>query len=91
MWPTLTEGDVVLASGFLPVTPGSVVVADVENKEVIKRVHAISSDHVELLGDNSDYSRDSREFGLVHKSAIKGVVVGYPRTSDGHVHLLRSV
>lgn len=82
MRPTLEPGDYVFvnewAYRFRPPTPGDlVVVRDPENpaRFLVKRVsEATGATNVELVGDNRELSRDSREFGPVPLERIVGKV-----------------
>ena len=79
MLPTLKDGQLVIVSTFRSPQVGDVVVAILNKREVIKRITAISKDwHVQLLGDNSSASTDSRHHGSIPKRHILGVVI-WPR------------
>ena len=83
MRPTLSSGDFVI---FNPLTDasrgkslheGCIVVANhplLPKKLMVKRVQKIGVKGVELRGDNLNSSTDSRQFGLVRREDIKGVV-----------------
>lgn len=81
MLPTLRQGDIVI---YRPVNPGNfspkkgsiVVVKDpIDSKTlIIKRVHQENSLGLELRGDNEINSIDSRKFGLVNHTYLRGVV-----------------
>jgi nickel-type superoxide dismutase maturation protease len=78
MAPSLMPGDRLLVeshsyAGRLPL-PGEVVLAPdprEPDRELIKRVASVDSGSVELRGDASTASTDSREFGAVPLSAIR--------------------
>ena len=76
MEPTLKQGRIVFASPLLSAGNQDVVVAQVEGRDVIKRVSQVSPDHILLVGDNAGHSRDSRVFGEVSKEVILGKVLG---------------
>lgn len=76
MEPTLKEGRIIFASPLLEPRRGDVVIARVEDREIIKRIEKIQPDGYELIGDAPSHSRDSRRFGLVGKSSILGRVIG---------------
>lgn len=77
MSPALHPGHVVI---FLrrPPRTGDVVIAVVNGREIVKRVARITQNGLQLLGDNSAASTDSRQFGLVPHAAVKGKLV-WPR------------
>lgn len=91
MWPTLLPHQIIAVSGWMPIRMGAIVVAMVEGQEVIKRVAKKQNEWCELLGDNSDTSRDSRHYGWIHQSAIKGRVIGFPPSHIGHAKFARSI
>lgn len=72
MAPSFHEGDVVLFLPFRRYYPGNVVIAMVKGREVIKRIAQVENNSVFLAGDNVSASTDSRTYGLVEYSAIKG-------------------
>ncbi len=81
MEPTLYEGDVVIYRpiNYCESTPkeGSIVVADHPldpQTLIIKRLHQKNALGLELRGDNEKSSIDSRQFGLVSHSQIRGIV-----------------
>ena len=43
-------------------------------KLLIKRIHKITSLGIELRGDNSENSVDSRKFGTISPENIKGII-----------------
>ena len=81
MLPTLREGDIVI---YRPIKPGKfvlkegsiVVVKDPLASEelIIKRVFKENAFGLELRGDNPIRSIDSRQFGLVNRTFLCGVV-----------------
>lgn len=74
MTPTLSPGDIVIGSRGRP-RVGSIVVARLEAREVIKRVERIEAGQYYLVGDNRDESTDSRHYGKVDESAILGTIM----------------
>lgn len=84
MWPTLQQGDWVIVDPSVHEAPemGSIVIAKTGtmNYFLIKRVSPLpdgypsTTSSVWLLGDNPDYSSDSRSFGSVPIAAIQGTV-----------------
>lgn len=87
MAPALLPGDCLVATRTGRVVAGVVVVAEdprTPGFEVVKRVTAgpnrpggwttLGTDELWLQGDSPDRSSDSRTFGPVRRSAIRGVV-----------------
>lgn len=89
MWPTLAPNDIVVASPLVKLRSGAVVIAQVGQREFIKRVESIDDSGVRLLGDNYYHSCDSRQFGTISKQHIKGVVLGYPRSFGAIRHSIQ--
>ena len=79
MTPTFSEEDSVLVSSFpfLFIKPkkGDVVVFEKYNRLYIKRIGKIKEEKYFLVGDNKKDSEDSRRFGSVMRSQIKGKVI----------------
>jgi nickel-type superoxide dismutase maturation protease len=78
MRPTLEPDDVVLVSSPSKLAAGDIVLADHPFKQsvrVIKRVHAIDGERLQLVGDNPSESSDSRVFGTLPLSSIRGRAV----------------
>ncbi len=79
MSPTYPENQSVLVSS-LPLKfgmprVGDVVVFEKFNKYYVKRVGKIKYKKFYLVGDNTSDSQDSRRFGLVKSSQIRGKVI----------------
>ena len=78
MLPTFQPGDRLVAVEGLQVRPGDVVaLADPREsgRLLVKRVSRVHGGLVEVRGDNDSASTDSRAFGPVDHSAIRGRVV----------------
>ena len=79
MQPTYKEKDEVLVSSiplfFGQLNIGDIVVFELSKKFYIKRVRKISKGKYFLVGDNKKDSRDSRKFGSIKRSQIKGKVI----------------
>lgn len=79
MAPTLAPGDRLLVRRWpRALAPGVlVVVADprAPGRLVVKRVAAVDADAVTVLGDNPAASTDSRAYGALPRSAVRGRVV----------------
>ncbi|HUQ62951.1 MAG TPA: nickel-type superoxide dismutase maturation protease [Acidimicrobiales bacterium] len=78
MRPALEPGDRLLVTRTSDVRMGDMV-ALVDPRAparlVIKRVAACTSSEVTVLGDNPDFSTDSRTFGPVKRAAVRGRAV----------------
>jgi nickel-type superoxide dismutase maturation protease len=80
MRPTLERGDRVLVVLGAPIRPGHVVLLDDPEdpsggRTVVKRVAAVDGDRVTVVGDRATLSVDSRHYGPVRRSAVRGRVV----------------
>ncbi|MCU0238155.1 MAG: nickel-type superoxide dismutase maturation protease [Pyrinomonadaceae bacterium] len=80
MYPTLKNGDVVM----IDKSAKEFEIEDIvlakhpieQSTEIIKRIQKINErGHYFLVGDNTHYSNDSRDYGAVTKEYIKGKVV----------------
>ncbi|HET9412290.1 MAG TPA: S26 family signal peptidase [Candidatus Saccharimonadales bacterium] len=76
MLPNYPHGKVIFAWRFSKPRQGDVVIVKHHQVELIKRVDKIDQDRVFLLGDNPEESTDSRHYGWLPLSAIRGVVLG---------------
>lgn len=76
MLPSYPHGKVIFAWRFGKPRQGDVVIVKHHQVELIKRVDKIDQDRVFLLGDNPEESTDSRHYGWLPLSAIRGVVLG---------------
>ena len=81
MNPTLHQGDIVIyrpihSKKFSPKKGCIVVVKDPQSPQalIIKRVYKENSLGLDLRGDNERNSIDSRQFGLVSRSYLRGIV-----------------
>ncbi len=79
MNPTLEDGEVVLVDKNARIEIGDIVVARHPfeiGTEVVKRVERINDrEHYFLVGDNPQFSTDSRDYGAVTKEYIIGKAV----------------
>jgi hypothetical protein len=73
MLPTLSPGSLIIAFNW-PAKVGDIVIARQGNREVVKRIKAVNQQRYYLVGDNTLESTDSRELGMIAKSAILGVM-----------------
>ncbi len=76
MEPTLKQGRVIVATSLFGYKRGDVVVARVEERDIIKRITEINEGKFTLVGDNPVHSRDSRKFGEIGDKGILGRVIG---------------
>ena len=76
MLPAYRPGAIVVGVQRLRPRIGSVVVAELHGREIIKRVTRVSRRGFYLMGDNTDHSTDSRTYGWFAPQLIKGVVIG---------------
>ncbi len=88
MVPTFQPDTFILVDPRRPVSIGDVVVAAHPAKpiDVIKRVSGIDGNRLDLRSDNPHEGRDSRHFGLVEASEIRGVythTLSSPGRHDG--------
>ncbi|MBP9820647.1 S26 family signal peptidase [Candidatus Saccharibacteria bacterium] len=77
MAPVLKPGDIVFAKKIhhMHIYANSIVIANINGKEIIKRVGLVKNGKVFLIGDNKAASTDSRTFGLVPCNVVLGKVV----------------
>lgn len=76
MLPAYRPGAIIVGVSRLKPRKGSVVVAELDGREIIKRVARVGRRGFYLLGDNSNQSTDSRKYGWFPPKLIKGVVIG---------------
>jgi nickel-type superoxide dismutase maturation protease len=80
MQPTLSPGMIVLATTiFLSLDKGDLVAIShpKTNKILIKRIHDISKHGIDVRGDNTTSSTDSRQFGLLPRNKIIAKVFSF--------------
>lgn len=78
MAPELQPGDRLVIWKTTSVRPGDIVSATdprQPERSVLKRAGAISPGGVLLLGDNPEHSTDSRHFGRIPITSVRGKVV----------------
>lgn len=67
MEPTLKDGDIIFAKRVsnVKIQTKDIVVARYQNRDIIKRVSDIKGGQISLIGDNPDFSNDSRNYGYI--------------------------
>lgn len=76
MSPALRPRQIVVASTlFRSVKIGDIVIFRHQGIEKIKRIQAYSGDRIFVVGDNSELSTDSRQFGWIPRAAVLGRVI----------------
>lgn len=78
MFPTLSDGQLVLAHMIRSFRTGQVVIAHVNGREVIKRIKKIENGKIFLEGDNKQASTDSNNYGPLTDTHVEGIVF-WPR------------
>jgi phage repressor protein C with HTH and peptisase S24 domain len=82
MSPKLLPGQIIIASGlFKHIRAGQVYIFSHDGKEKIKRVERLSDDRIFFIGDNLDYSSDSRHFGWIRQAQVRAKVI-WPRVHN---------
>lgn len=80
MEPTLKDGSIVILRKVRKIKPGSIIMFCHDGKEKIKRVSQVNDEGIGVIGDNSRFSTDSRDFGLISHESVLGTMV-LPRIS----------
>jgi hypothetical protein len=75
MMPRYGQGQIVVAWPTKNFAIGDTIILLHEGREKIKRIVAIDYDTVYILGDNAQASTDSRHFGWIASSCIRGKVI----------------
>ncbi len=78
MYPTLVSGQLVLAKRRQSIQPDDVVIFRHNNMEKIKRVREVENDRLYVVGDNPNFSTDSRHYGMIDQDDVLGTVA-WPR------------
>ena len=80
MLPTFKEGDKFFYKKYLinksNLKVGQIVIFrhPIQDRIQIKRIKQIKENCIEVIGDNSKYSTDSKSFGYVQNEKIIGIV-----------------
>ena len=79
MEPILASGDIVIYKNVVDkscLSTGDIVIFNhpTENINLIKKISSIKGNRVEVYGENTNFSNDSNDFGLINKASIKGKV-----------------
>ena len=81
MLPTLNDGDLLIYKPFIYkedfLHEGLIVVVKHPNKKgqlIVKRISKVKPSSIEIIGDNIEYSTDSRHLGEINKINIEGIV-----------------
>jgi hypothetical protein len=76
MLPNFQDGGVLIASGWYSrLRKHDVVIIFHEGREKVKRIHKITGDKLFVVGDNSESSTDSRDFGWLPVEAVTAKVI----------------
>ncbi len=76
MLPSLKSGQLILVSNSMTQDlTGQMVIFSHNGLDKIKRVKTIDDNLVYLLGDNLEFSHDSRQFGYISKEQLIGRVI----------------
>jgi SOS-response transcriptional repressor LexA len=78
MTPTLIEGRIVVCRRTRKYRVGHLVVAFVDNREVIKRIAKVNQDGIYLEVDDKRHAHAGAYYAVVSPSHITGVVI-WPR------------
>jgi len=78
MLPTLLPGQTVVAVGSCRLRVGDIIIFTHNGLEKIKRIAQENEAGLYVAGDNPAASTDSRQFGLIARSAVVGRIV-WPR------------
>ncbi len=76
MSPKLPAGSLLLATQLFRVLhPGEVVIIEHDGKQKVKRIERIEDNKLFVVGDNLEFSNDSRQFGWLEIDQIIAKVI----------------
>ena len=90
MLPYLKDGDIVFFKKYKKnksrLKNQQIVIFNhrLQNQNLIKRINSVNQNHIEVLGDNIEFSEDSNKFGLINNEKIIGIVTS---KSVSYTHL----
>ena len=80
MFPYLKEGDIVFFKKYKKnksiLKNRQIVIFNhpLKNKNLIKRINSVNKNNIYVIGDNIEFSEDSKKFGLVNNEKVIGIV-----------------
>ena len=80
MSPSLIEGDLIFFKVYKKnksrLKNRQIVIFNhpLKKKRLIKRINSVNQNNIEVLGDNIEFSEDSKKFGLINNEKIIGIV-----------------
>lgn len=81
MLPTLKPSQKIICFNwsylFSNPKAGDLVIAKVQDRELVKRVTRVENNRFFLEGDNKEKSTDSKKFGFLGKESILGKIIWF--------------
>ena len=79
MEPILESGDIVFYKDVIDrssISIGDIVIFNhpTKNIKLIKKISSINGVGLEVSGENTNFSDDSNDFGLINKNSVVGIV-----------------
>ena len=79
MEPILKNGDIVFYKDVIDrssISIGDIVIFNhpTKNIKLIKKISSIKGVGLEVSGENTNFSDDSNDFGLINKNSVVGIV-----------------
>ena len=75
MLPSYTPRSFIIGIKAKKIKIGDVVIANLNSRNVLKRITRIKDSMIYIEGDNPDYSTDSRQHGPIYRADIIGKVI----------------